>query len=97
MRVRISQGARIFLGKQDIRTVALTFLEIEAACTVGVAKEVSVTFDPPKDPEKFQRTMVEGIEVFVDNRLTPFGDVVIKRQGFWKFSSLYADGLRVPL
>jgi hypothetical protein len=95
--VKFSANAKKFLKKKGIDTIVLRFVEFEAGGTVGVAKDVAVTFEPPADAGVFRRNLVEGIEVFIDPKLKVDGDVVIKRQGFWGFSSLYADGVRVPI
>ncbi len=95
--VRFSANAKRFLKKKGIGTIVLRFVEIESGCMVGVAKDVAVTFDPPADVGAFRRDLVEGIEVFIDPKLNLDDEVVIKRQGFWNFSSLYADGVRVPI
>jgi hypothetical protein len=95
--VEISRSARKFLEDRGLRTVVLRYMELEAGCMVGVAKDVDVGFDRPVDQEDFRRNEVEGIEVFIDRRLKEDATVVIKKQGLWKFANLYADGLRVPL
>ena len=95
--IRFSAKAKKFLIKNGIDTIVLRFVEFETGGTVGVAKDVTVTFEPPADAKAFGRDLVEGIEVFVDPKLKVDGDVVIKRQGFWSFSSLYVDGVRVPI
>jgi len=95
--VRFSANAKKFLKKKGIDTIVLRFVEFEAGGTLGVAKDVAVTFEAPADAGAFRRDLVEGIEVFIDPRLKAEGEVVIKRQGFWHFSSLYADGVRVPI
>jgi hypothetical protein len=95
--VKFSANAKKFLKKKGIDTIVLHFVEIECGCMVGVAKDVAVTFEPPADAEAFRRDLVEGIEVYVDPRLKVDDDVVIKRQGFWNFSSLYVDGVRIPI
>jgi hypothetical protein len=95
--VKFSANAKKFLKKKGIDTIVLRFVEFEAGGTLGVAKDVAVTFEAPADAKAFRRDRVEGIEVFVDPKLKVDDDVVIKRQGFWNFSSLYADGVRVPI
>ena len=95
--VRFSANAKKFLKKRGINTIVLRFVEFEAGATLGLAKDVAVTFEPPADAEAFRCDLVEGIEVFVDPKLKVDDDVVIKRQGFWYFSSLYADGIRIPI
>jgi len=95
--VRFSANAKKFLKKRGIASIVLRFVEFEAAGTCGVAKDVAVTFEQPADADSFHRDLVEGIEVFVDRKLKVDDDVVIKRQGFWNFSSLYVDGVRVPI
>ena len=95
--VRFSTNAKKFLRKRGIATIVLRFVEFEAGGTLGVAKDVAVTFDAPDDAKAFRRDLVEGVEVFIDPKLKVDDDVVIKRQGFWHFSSLYADGVRVPI
>ena len=95
--IRFSASAKKFLKKRGVATVVLRFVEFEAAGTCGIAKDVAVTFERPADVEAFYRSLVEGIEVFVDRKLKIDDAVVIKRQGFWNFSSLYADGVRVPI
>lgn len=96
MAVEISRSARKFLEDRGLRTVVLRYVELEAGCMVGVAKDVDVGFEPPADPAAFRRSAVDGIDVFIDRRLKEDERVVIKKQGLWKFVSLYADGLRVP-
>jgi hypothetical protein len=95
--VRFSPNAKAFLKKKGVDTVVVSFVEFDVAGTCGIAKDVSVTFEPPADATAFRHKLVEGIDVFVDRKLKIDDHVVIKRQGFWNFSSLYADGVRVPI
>jgi len=95
--ISISPGAQRFLREKGVKTVVLSFLELQTGCCVGVVKDVAVTFEPPADPRKFWRRHADDFEVFIDRQLKSDAEVVIKKQGFWKFASLYVDGLRVPL
>jgi len=95
--ISISPRAKRFLQDKGVKTIVLSFVELETGCCVGVAKDVAVSFEPPRDPRKFWRRHADGWEVFVDRQLKSDAEVVIKKQGFWKFASLYVDGLRVPL
>ncbi len=96
MAVRISKAARKFLDARKATKVVLRYLEVEAACMVGVAKDVQVLLGEPDD-QTYIHEHHEGIDVFIDPKLKINSIVHIKKQGFWKFSSLYADGLRVPI
>ena len=95
--IRITPGARRYLVSRGYEAVVLTYTELEVGDSIGVAKEVTITYEPPEDRERYRLFPVDDIEVFVDRRLRADGDVVIKKQGFWKLTSLYADGFRIPI
>ncbi len=97
MPVRIAPSARKYIEDNGIRALTLKLVELETACCVGVVKEVEVLLFPPNDTRKFWRRNYDGVEIWVDRKINSQGDVVIKKQGFWKFISLYADGVLVPL
>jgi hypothetical protein len=97
MEVRISPGARKYLANRGADSVVLRLVEMETGCSVGIAKDVDVRFEPPARPGGFLRRNAQGIDVYIDRRLGTQETVVIKKQGFWRFSCLYADGLRVPI
>lgn len=97
MAIKFTRAAKKYIDEKQIRTVVLTFLELEAGCMVGVAKDIDVSFDPPEKEEPYLKSNVEGIDIYIDKRLSPAEEVTIRKQGFWRFSSLYADGLRVPI
>ena len=97
MAIKITKAAKKYIDERNINTIVLTFLEMEAGCMVGVAKDIDVSFDPPEKEEAFLKSNVKGIAVYIDKRLSPSKEVTIRKQGFWRFSSLYADGLRVPI
>lgn len=97
MAVRLSRGARQFLTQRGLKTIVLSLTDIPVGCCLGVAKDIGITFEPPRDPRGFWRRSADGVEVYIDRQLKAIDEVVIKRQGFWKLSSLYVDGLSVPL
>ena len=97
MKIRITSRAKKYLEAKNVNTIVLKLVELSVAETVGVAREVQVDFELPEDKDKYGCFNVDNYEIFVDRRLEAIGDVVIKKQGFWKFSSLYADGFRIPI
>ena len=97
MPVKISPRARKFLQDKGVDTIFLHFVDIAVADNVGVVKEVEVYYGQPDRPDLYWLRHADGIKVYVDRRLDSTGTVEIKKQGFWKFANLYADGLRIPL
>lgn len=97
MKIRITSRAKKYLEAKNFNNIVLKFIELDVAESVGVAKEVSVGFEVPKDIDKYRCCNVGSYRVFVDRRLEATGDVVIKKQGFWKLASLYVDGFRIPI
>jgi len=97
MEVGMSNRARKFIRKTEAKNVVIRFVEVEIADSLGAAKDIEVTLQAPDRKEGFRHAHVDGVDVYVDKALKVTGPVVIKKQGFWKFSTLYADGLQVPL
>lgn len=97
MDVRLSPGAKKYIQKHSIECLVLTLVELETGCTLGVAKDIQVSFEYPQNPSQFLWGKAEGVEVFVDRRLKVTGTVAIKKQGLGRFSCLFADGLGVPI
>ena len=95
--VNFSKGARKFIEHRGIKSIAISYIEVEAGSIVGIAKDVMITYGRPVSGEEFLKVMVDDIEVFLDKRLKVSGKVVIKKQGFWRFSGLYADGIMIPI
>jgi hypothetical protein len=97
MDVRLSPGAKKYIEKHGIECLVLNLVELETGCTLGVAKDVEVSFAYPQKPTQFLWGKTEGVEVFVDRRLKVTGTVAIKKQGIGRFSCLFADGVGVPI
>ena len=97
MKIRITSRAKKYLETKKIKDIVLKLVELDVAESIGVAKEVSVGFGAPDDKNKYRCCDVDSYRVCVDRRLEAIGDVTIKKQGFWKFASLYVDGFRVPI
>ena len=97
MPVKISPRARKFLKEKGVDTIFLQFVDIAVGDNVGVVKEVEVNYGLPDQPDLYWLRHDGNIRVYVYRRLDSTGPVEIKKQGFWKFANLYADGLRVPL
>lgn len=97
MDIRLSPRAVKYLREMNAPAVTLYMVDIETTGSIGAVREVGVSLQPPKDQENFRYCPVEGFDVYVDRELKVTGPVVVKKQGFWKFSSLYADGLQVQL
>ncbi len=97
MEVRLSSGAKKFIHKHNITCLVLSLVELETGCTLGVAKDVQVSYEYPQIPTRFLWGKADGVEVFVDRRLKINGTVTIKKQGFGRLSCLFADGIGVPI
>lgn len=97
MKIRITSRAKKYLEAKNFKDIVLKFMVLDVAESVGVAKEVMVSFEVPEDKDKYWCYNVGSYRVFVDRRLEAIGDVVIKKQGFWKLASLYVDGFRIPI
>lgn len=97
MQVSLSPGARKHLRKLKCGAIAVRLVDMETSDSVGFAREVQVECGFPQRREQYHRLEVDGVEVFVDPRLRVEDTVRIKKQGFWKLSGLYADGVRIPL
>ena len=97
MEVTISPRAMKYLHERGASCLVLGLVDIETGGSVGAARDVAFGFAPPRDSRHFRWCQVQGIDVYVDRKLRVVGPVAIKKQGFWKFSSLYADGVQVPI
>lgn len=97
MQATLSNGARKLLHKLGSQSLVVALVETETGDSVGFAREVQVECGYPRNREHYHRLEVDGVEVFVDPRLRVEDTVAIKRQGLWKLSGFYADGVRIPL
>lgn len=97
MQIRFSPGALKYMHKRGASTVVLDLVDMETGGSVGVVKDVAVGFQAPKDLKAYRYDRVQGVDVYVHRALRIHGPIRIKKQGFWKLSSLYADGLQVPI
>jgi len=97
MKIRITSRAKKYLEAKNVMNIVLKFMELDVAESIGVAKDVMVSLEVPEDKDNYWCCNVGSYRVFVDRRLEAIGDVVIKKQGFWRFASLYVDGFRIPI
>ncbi|MFP4194238.1 MAG: hypothetical protein ACOCQI_01270 [Desulfosalsimonas sp.] len=97
MDIRLAPGALKHLRAKKASQVTVYLVDIETTGSIGAVREVGVSFDPPKRPENFRYSRVEGFDVYVARELKITGPIIIKKQGFWKLSWLYADGLQIPI
>jgi hypothetical protein len=97
MKIRITSRAKKYLEAKNFKNIVLRFMELDVAETVGVVKDVTVSFEVPEDKDKYWCYNIDSYQVFVDRRLEAISDVIIKKQGFWKFASLYVDGFRISI
>jgi len=98
MDIRLSSRARKYLQDKEASELTLYLVDIEAgSSSIGVVKDVGISLNQPKRPEQFLHDRVEGLDIYVDRKLKITGPIVIKKQGVWKFASLFADGLHVPI
>ena len=97
MQARLSSGARKLLHKLGCSQLTVHLVETETGCSIGFAREVRVDCEYPKDSAPYHPLEADGVTVYVDPRLKVQGRIVIKKQGFWKFSGLYADGVQIPI
>jgi len=97
MQATLSNGARKLLHKLGRQSIVVALVETETGDSVGFAREVEVECGFPRDKGEYYRLKADGVEIFVDPRLKVERTVAIKKQGFWKLSRLYADGVRIPL
>lgn len=97
MEIRLSPRAGKYLRERQATQVTFYLVDIETTGSIGAVREVGVSLEPPARPENFRWGRAEGFDIYVDRQLKVTEPVVIKKQGFWKLSSLYADGLRVQM
>lgn len=97
MHLKITKAAWKFIRKKQTDTVVLKLVEVDTSCCIGAALDIEFSFAPPQKPGKFRWKQVAGIDFYIDRRLIPTGTIVIKKHGLGWFSSLYADGLKVPI
>ena len=97
MKIKFSPRAFKYLQEKQASAVTFYQVDIETACCVGAAREVGIALEPPRRQEHYKYQRAEGLDVYVHRDLQVSESVVIKKQGFWKFASLYADGLRISI
>jgi len=97
MDIRVTPRARKYLQEKEASEVTLYLVDIESSGSIDSVKEVGVSLKPPKRPEHFMHDRAEGFDIYVDRKLRIIGPIVIRKQGFWKLASLYADGLQIPI
>lgn len=97
MDVSISSGAMRYIAQHHISCIVLDFVDIETGGSVGAVRDIGVEFEPPPNPKAYRYDRVQDVDVYIHRKLQITGPIRIKKQGFWKFCSLYADGLHVPL
>jgi len=95
MEVKFSSGARKLLEEKGAENICIHLVDIATADSIGAARDIEVNCEVPEQKEQFWWDRVGGIDVYIDKKLKIIGPVVVKKQGFWIFSSLYADGLRI--
>ncbi|MFO7753638.1 MAG: hypothetical protein R6V41_11015 [Desulfobacteraceae bacterium] len=97
MNIKFSSGALKFLKKNQAASILIRLVELEGpAGDIDMVKDVEIKFRPPEDRSEYLLFQQGGFDVFIDRRLKIPGDIKIKKQGFWKFSFLYPDGILVP-
>ena len=97
MEIRFSKRALKYIRKHGAQDVFVSLEEVDVADTIGMAKDISVGFKAPDEEKQFDVHRAEGIDVHIDRALKVTGPVAIRLQGLWKISSLYANGLQVPI
>src|SRR6056297_1054658 len=97
MEIRFSNRARKLLKNKDCRQLVFYLIELETADSIGAARDIGVSYTPPHNTGQYRRANADGIDIYIDRNLRIIGPVVIKKQGFWKLSTIYADGLQIPL
>ncbi|MCF8111488.1 MAG: hypothetical protein K9J85_08365 [Desulfobacteraceae bacterium] len=97
MDIRLSPRALKYLRDKNVSEITFYLVDIETTGSIGAVREVGVSLAPPGRPENFRYERAGGFEIYIDSRLEVTEPIVIKKQGFWKFSSLYADGLGVRM
>ncbi len=88
-----------FLKNKTATAVSIEFVELEdSAGDIDMVKEVEVKCQAPPENQKpnYLFFREEGVDIYIDKRLKISGKVKIKKEGFWKLSFLYADGVLVP-
>ena len=93
MDVRFSSRALKYLRDRQVSGITFYLVDIETTGSIGAVREIGVHLAPPGRPGNFKYDRAEGFDIYVDPRLEITEPVVIKKQGFWKLASLYADGL----
>ena len=97
MDIRFSPRACKYLRDKQASGITFYLVDIETSGSIGAVREVGVSLEPPKRPENFLYLRAESFDIYVSRNLEITEPVVIKKQGFWKFSALYADGLSVRI
>lgn len=97
MDIRFTSRALRYIREKQASAVTFYQVDIEAACCIGAVRDVGITLEPPERREHYRYQRVGDLDVYVHRDLRVSGPVVVKKQGFWKFASLYADGLRISI
>lgn len=97
MKIIIHRKALKYLEERQAEDISITLAEIDTNCPIGTAKEIRVILEKPQNLKSYRWKKVDKYHFFIDRRLREIGPIVLKKQGFWKFSSLYVEGLQVPL
>jgi len=51
--VNFSKGARKFIEQRGIKSIGISYIEVEAGSIVGIAKYVMITYGRPVSGEEF--------------------------------------------
>ncbi|MBS3809796.1 MAG: hypothetical protein KGY38_06560 [Desulfobacterales bacterium] len=97
MDIRLSSRAQKYLRDRNVSAITFYLVDIETTGSIGAVREVGLSLATPGHPENFRYEQAGEFDIYIDSRLEVTEPVVIKKQGFWKFSSLYADGLGVRM
>ncbi len=97
MDIRFSSRAFKYLQSSQVSGITFYLVDLETGGSIGAVRDVGVSLKPPARPENFSYDRAEGFDIYIHRSLKVTEPVVIKKQGFWKFSWLYADGLRIHL
>lgn len=97
MDIRLSTRALKYLRDRNVSVITFYLVDIETTGSIGAVREVGVSLAPPGRPESFRYDTAGGFDIYIDRRIEVTEPIVIKKQGFWKFSSLYADGLNIRM
>ncbi|HEY3364112.1 MAG TPA: CC/Se motif family (seleno)protein [Symbiobacteriaceae bacterium] len=87
MQVKLTEGARAFLGAKGHAAVTVASVVISSCCAGPLPPEVKP--GAPGDAEGFTPLQVDGVTVFYDSLLAPRPELTIDVKDYGRYQELF--------